>query len=289
MAWSVGACAQERALPTKAMGGADTAVDTWTDGTTGKPDSGEANMPSVRLPLAGKPAYTTFAGAGGDESLGEAGASVSVGGAHASSEGVDISTFAGLGPVDQTPEAAAGTAGTDLGGSAGAGGTSLEIPALLFSEYVEGSGGFKALEIYALRGTSLEGCELQTYFNGKREPARLALHGTLARGEVQVLCSSALAAAQRGTCQRSTNLTFNGDDALALTCSGTVLDVIGQIGSDPGESWAAGATVDHTLRRRCGIGVGRSDGTRPFEVTAEWLTLATDTFSGLGRHDCGVP
>jgi hypothetical protein len=171
----------------------------------------------------------------------------------------------------------AGASGADAGPGA---------HALYFSEYVEGSGSFKALEIYAFEDSTLEGCELQTYFNGKLEPARVALHGQLTRGEVQVLCSSALAMAQPLACNRSTSLTFNGDDALALSCEGQLLDVIGQIGVDPGDSWGMGATVDHTLRRRCEVSAGRSEGSTPFDVDGEWVTFGKDTFSDLGEHKC---
>jgi hypothetical protein len=171
--------------------------------------------------------------------------------------------------------------GGEAGGSDGVAGASL-----MFSEYVEGSGSFKALEIYALTASSLEGCELRTYFNGKLEPARLALHGSLAQGQTQVLCSSALATAEPAHCDRSTSLTFNGDDALALGCGAELLDVIGQIGVDPGNSWGVGATLDHTLRRRCEVLGGRRDGTSAFEIDAEWLTLGVDTFSDLGVRNC---
>jgi len=179
-------------------------------------------------------------------------------------------------------------AGSMTGGAGGGGEPTQPIgpPALLLGEYVEGSGSFKALEIYALEASSLEGCELQTYFNGKLEPSGLALHGQLARGDVYVLCTLALATAQPGACDRSTSLTFNGDDALALSCDDVLLDVIGQIGVDPGESWGAGATLDHTLRRRCDVIAGRRDGNTPFEVEPEWLTLGKDTFSDLGVRSC---
>jgi hypothetical protein len=87
-------------------------------------------------------------------------------------------------------------------------------------------------------------------------------------------------------CSRSTNLTFNGDDALALTCGATVLDVIGQIGVDPGEAWGQDATVDHGLRRLCDVKVGRSDGTQPFDPALEWSSFGLDTFSDLGKREC---
>jgi hypothetical protein len=171
------------------------------------------------------------------------------------------------------------------GGGAGSG-PSDAPPALFFSEYVEGSGSFKALEIYAAEAASLEGCEVQTYSNGKLEPSRLALHGTLAGGAVQVLCSSALATAQPTVCDRPTNLNFNGNDALGLSCRGVLLDVIGQIGVDPGDAWGDGATADHTLRRRCSVTSGRNDASQPFEPDAEWLVFGADDTSDLGVYAC---
>jgi hypothetical protein len=156
----------------------------------------------------------------------------------------------------------------------------------LFTEYVEGTGSSKALELYALTASSLEGCELETYFNGKLEPARLALHGEIPAGETYVLCSSALASAQPPLCDRSTNLTFNGDDALALRCGGQLLDVIGQIGVDPGAAWGEGATADHTLRRHCDVSSGSSSGSEPFEPAEEWSSFGPDLFEDLGLRVC---
>ena len=87
----------------------------------------------------------------------------------------------------------------------------------------------------------------------------------------------------------NTSLTFNGNDALALSCDGTMLDVIGQVGVDPGDGWSMGATLDHTLRRRCEVSSGRVDGSQPFAVDAEWLTLSVDTFADLGFRSCVAP
>jgi hypothetical protein len=155
---------------------------------------------------------------------------------------------------------------------------------LLFSEYLEGSGSFKALELYAVTASSLEGCELQTYFNGKSEPSHLALHGSLAPGTMQVLCSSALADKQPERCDRSTNLTFNGDDGLVLSCAGAIQDSIGQIGVDPGAAWGGGATADHTLRRHCELQLGRAEASSPYDPLPEWNVLGPDVFTDLGVH-----
>jgi hypothetical protein len=100
---------------------------------------------------------------------------------------------------------------------------------LFFSEYVEGTSSYKALEIAAREASTLAGCRLVTYSNGALTGANIALDGVIARGGTYVLCSSSLATLLGDVCQRATNLSFNGDDAVALECEGTALDVIGQI------------------------------------------------------------
>jgi hypothetical protein len=285
---AIAACGQELVLP---MGSEPTrTTDAPTQGFTGAGGAIDEETTRPRLPVADHPIFTSFGGAGG-----EAGSSTDgTGGApeHVSTEpqkvgegGRPSSTGASGKNGGGTGNASGGT-GAAGDSSAGAAGAPSGPAALLFSEYVEGSGSFKALEIYALEASSLEGCELQTYSNGKLEPSRVALHGWLARGAVQVLCSSTLSTAQPTTCDRSTSLIFNGDDALALSCGGELLDVFGQIGVDPGDSWGVGATVDHTLRRRCEVTAGRKDGSSPFEIDTEWLTLGVDTFSDLGVRNC---
>lgn len=158
---------------------------------------------------------------------------------------------------------------------------------LLFSEYVEGSSTYKALEIAALEATSLDGCELAVYVNGATSATRTALAGTLLGGETHVLCSSSLVELG-GSCDQTANLTFNGDDAIALECDGALVDVIGQIGFDPGTAWGSGdlALLDHTLRRRCEVAQGDTDGSDGFEPAEEWSGHALDSFEDLGLRVC---
>ena len=288
------ACGQELVLP-QGANKPKTTGEAPSQGFTGAGGAAEQEADSSsRLPVAEQPIFTTFGGAGGDAATDGAGGANSggapdhvVAGPKVGEGGRPGGAGAGATMGGKSAGGASASAGTSAGdANAGSGSVANGPAALLFSEYVEGSGSFKALEIYALEASSLEGCELQTYSNGKFEPSRVALHGQLGRGEVQVLCSSSLATAQPSICDRSTNLNFNGDDALALSCGGHVLDVIGQIGVDPGDSWGVGATLDHTLRRRCDVVLGRSDGSTPFEIDAEWLTLGADTFSELGVRNC---
>lgn len=254
-------CGQDLALPDGYGKTAETNEPGPTDGITGAGGDGNSEETPSKLPVAGEPRYTGGGGNGGTSSGGKT---------SAPSGGKGSSSSNGGSPSE--------------GGAAGAPAEAPPVAQLLFSEYVEGSSKFKGLELFAVAGGTLEGCELQTYFNGKTEPTRIALHGSLESGSVQVLCSPDLATAQPAVCTRSTSLTFNGDDALALSCAGIVRDVIGEIGVDPGESWGAGATVDHTLRRRCEVVAGRTEG--PFEIDAEWVTFGVDTFSDLGKRAC---
>ena len=79
---------------------------------------------------------------------------------------------------------------------------------------------------------------------------------------------------------------FNGDDAVALLKGGVIIDVIGQIGLDPGTEWGTGltSTADNTLRRKSTITSGDTNGSNAFDPSLEWDGFAEDTFNGLGSH-----
>jgi hypothetical protein len=162
------------------------------------------------------------------------------------------------------------------------------VHALFFSEYVEGSSSYKALELLAREASTLSGCRLVTFSNGAATGANIALDGVIAEGKTYVLCSSSLATLIGESCQRATNLTFNGDDALALECEGTTLDVIGQIGVDPGDAWGSteATTLNGTLRRKCTATAGDRDGADPFDPALEWTAAGVDAFDGLGVNEC---
>ena len=163
-------------------------------------------------------------------------------------------------------------------------------PNLLFSEYVEGSSNNKALEIANLGSmdVSLSGCQISIYSNGSASAGtNIALGGTVGASSVFQICHSSASFA--GSCeQTSGSLSFNGDDAVALVCNGTVLDVIGQIGVDPGTGWGSAptATVDQTLRRKCTVTHGDPTGSDVFDPATEWDGFAVDSFGDLGTYVC---
>ncbi|MEN8241680.1 MAG: ExeM/NucH family extracellular endonuclease [Chloroflexota bacterium] len=171
------------------------------------------------------------------------------------------------------------------------------VTELFFSEYVEGSSYNKAVEIFNGTGSPIDlGTGVYTieiYFNGSATPGNtIALAGTIADGDVFVVADDSanpliLAEADLAA---GGNF-FNGDDAVALLKNGVAVDVIGQIGADPGYYWGTGDTTtqNHTLRRADSIISGDANGADAFDPTTEWAGYPSDTFDGLGWHLSAPP
>ncbi len=72
---------------------------------------------------------------------------------------------------------------------------------------------------------------------------------------------------------------FNGNDAVVLRKGTTVIDVIGQIGFDPGTEWGSGltSTADNTLAAKINCNAGDVIGSDAFDPSLEWDGFATDT------------
>jgi len=162
---------------------------------------------------------------------------------------------------------------------------------LFLSEYVEGSGSNKALEIFNGTGAPVSltaAYDIQIFANGSpTATATIPLTGTVAAGEAFVLVRSAAVPALLALAdQTTTNFLFNGNDAVALRSAGVIIDVIGQIGADPGVEWGSGdaSTADNTLRRMPSIEAGDANGSDAFDTSAQWAGFPIDTFDGLGAH-----
>ena len=167
---------------------------------------------------------------------------------------------------------------------------------LFFSEYIEGSSNNKALEIYNGTGAPVNvvdgGYNVQMFFNGSASAGlTINLDGgssdVVADRDVFVLAqSSASATILAQADQTNGSGWFNGDDAVVLRKGTTVIDVVGQIGLDPGTEWGTGlaSTADNTLRRKPDASAGDTDGADAFDPSAGWNGFATDTFDGLGSH-----
>ena len=90
-----------------------------------------------------------------------------------------------------------------------------------------------------------------------------------------------------------TSLYFNGNDAITLEMlggAGTVIDLIGKVGEDPGAAWTDDEgnywTKDHTLIRKSSITSGITGNPIVFDPTMEWDSLSVNTFINLGNHVC---
>jgi len=163
---------------------------------------------------------------------------------------------------------------------------------LFFSEYIEGSSNNKALEIFNGTGATVDlaagGYNLQMFFNGSASAGlTINLTGTVTDGDVFVVAQSSANAAILAQADQTNGAGwYNGDDAVVLRKGTSIVDVIGQIGFDPGSQWGVDltSTADNTLRRKADICAGDPDGSNPFDPSLEWNGYATDTFDGLGAH-----
>jgi predicted extracellular nuclease len=167
---------------------------------------------------------------------------------------------------------------------------------LFFSEYIEGSGNNKALEIYNGTGVDvdLKNYQILHYKDGATSPTyTYLLTGTVTAGDVYVLTTDTadpiLTAAADVVLEHPSVVHFNGDDALALQKIEplTTLDVIGQIGIDPGTSWGTDPiqTAEDTLTRKDTICEGDPDGSDPFDPADEWVGWPLNDFTHIGSHE----
>jgi hypothetical protein len=174
-------------------------------------------------------------------------------------------------------------------------------PADVFiSQYVEGTGNNKAIEIYngTLATIALTNYFLQQYDNGATNPSvSIQLSGTLPAGETVVVGrpNDPPEYAPADGIQLLPNLitnkylTFNGDDVVVLRqggTNGTVKDRVGQVGTNASGSIWSRNTKDKTLARKSTVFTGTVGAvTSAFPLTTEWEISAQDDFSGLGSHD----
>jgi hypothetical protein len=87
---------------------------------------------------------------------------------------------------------------------------------------------------------------------------------------------------------------FNGDDAFVLVKGGnTLLDIIGEIGFDPGSGWSQPGdpftrwwTVDNTLVRKYDVQAGVTVNPTEFDPSLQWDSIPVNVFDSLGTHNC---
>ena len=163
---------------------------------------------------------------------------------------------------------------------------------LFISEYVEGSSFNKALEFYNGTSSAIDlgagQYVLQVYFNGSTSSTSVALSGTISAGAVFVAAHTSATLGITPDLSSSV-VNFNGNDAVVLRkggAAGPIVDVIGEVGFNPGTQWGSGdtSTLDRTIRRKSIICSGDVVSTNVFHVEPEWDGFPQNTFAGLGSH-----
>ena len=129
------------------------------------------------------------------------------------------------------------------------------------------------------------GYSVAMYFNGATTAGlTILLTGTVAAGDVYVVAQATASPVILAQADQTNGAGwFNGDDAVVLRKGGTDIDVIGQVGFDPGTEWGTGltSTMDNTLRRKATIEAGDTNGADAFDPpssgTASRTTRSTDS------------
>lgn len=186
---------------------------------------------------------------------------------------------------------------------------------LFFSEYVEGAGNDKALEVFnpGINAVDLSNYRIVRYSNGSpvgtdstNLTGTIAAYGTfvIANGQTtgtpsSPACDPSLQAMAQQLDQNYPAPTYmNGDDALVLVKISPykIIDIFGKIGEQPNTAWSDVApftgttgkwwTKDHTLQRKSTVHGGVMTNPSQFNVTLEWDSLPKGTWTGLGQHAC---
>jgi len=192
---------------------------------------------------------------------------------------------------------------------------------VFFSEYVEGSGNSKAVEIYnpTANPINLSQYTLKRYSNGgTSNPDVLQLSGMIQPYDVVVVVNGQTDTVDLGggstsppadpALQAMADILdndypapcyFNGDDALTIEKGANIIDIFGKVGEDPGGAWTTDTaanftdanggrwwTRNHTLIRKANVEDGITNNPSLFNPAVEYDSLPEDTWEYLGAHDC---
>ena len=195
---------------------------------------------------------------------------------------------------------------------------SQDCSELFISEYIEGSSQNKAIEIYNPTSSTIDlsAYSIERYSNGSSTISEsLTLSGSIDPNGVWVVTNGETDSLNTfGYCfpelynlgdqagsEYPSPMHFNGNDAITLSKNGTIVDLIGKIGEDPGENggWTGDVTAgftdanggtwwtkNKTLVRKKEVLKGVTASPILFDPTVEWDSLSINTFSELGTHTC---
>ncbi len=166
-----------------------------------------------------------------------------------------------------------------------------ECAELIFSEYLEGSSQNKALEIANVSNGTIDliGWRVEQLNNGSFTSSRTLIlpNISLLSGETFTMVHPNATALDTTLADTLFSFNFNGNDVLLLIDGNTsdTVDVIGQVGEDPGNGWLVSndnmATLNHTLIRKSVINTGTNDWMIGMN---QWQVFEEDYSLDFGTH-----
>jgi len=194
---------------------------------------------------------------------------------------------------------------------------------LFISEYVEGPANNNAIEIYNPTNLDIDltGYTVNRYGNGSStDPEVWQLSGTINSGDVIVVGNGQLDSVWvstywslpvdpnffallddhcNGDYSANNTFYFNGDDAITIEKNGSIVDIFGKVGEDPGMAWTDDASAGYTdanggtwwskrqtLVRKPTVQSGVTQNPILFNPTLEYDSLPDATYTSLGAHNC---
>ncbi|MDD5293774.1 MAG: lamin tail domain-containing protein [Candidatus Izemoplasmatales bacterium] len=164
---------------------------------------------------------------------------------------------------------------------------------LMISEYGEGSGNNKWIEIYNPTCETIDLASYKIVFNGYTNAGASSsstynLTGNLLAGDVYLIANTQAVQAIKDVADVTTTsiVAFTGDDALSIYKGNILIDRFGIVGPDPGDYWeiGEGTTQDHTIIRDIGVFSPSTSW-----ILDEWSVFGIDYFDNLGFHENNTP
>ncbi|MDC1505106.1 T9SS type A sorting domain-containing protein [Winogradskyella sp.] len=167
----------------------------------------------------------------------------------------------------------------------------------IISQYVETNSGTtpKGIEIWNNTGSTLDfstnNLVIEKGNNGGTPSIDFTLNtGTLASEAVLVIGTSDMETVTltNGSAFYLKAFTYNGNDALVVKYGGTITDMFGIAGSDPGSSWSGSgvSTADQNLELNNGITTGDTDGWT--DPSTRFSTINTNPSGTNGDEGFGI-
>ncbi len=169
--------------------------------------------------------------------------------------------------------------------------------AQIISQYVETNSGTtpKGIEIWNNTGSTLDfstnNLVIEKGTNGGTPSTDFTIStGTLAAGDVIVIGTSDMETVTlaNGSTFFLKAFTYNGDDALVVRYGGTITDMFGTAGSDPGSSWTGSGvdTRNQNIELNSGITTGDTDGWT--DPSTRFSTVNTNPAGANGDEGFGI-